>query len=72
EFSGGGYGMLKSAVADAVVEFVEPLQARYAELASDPAEMDRVVAAGAARAEEMSAPVIARVRAATGLLPRVR
>ena len=30
EFAGGGYGALKAAVADAVVEFVRPLQARYA------------------------------------------
>ena len=49
EFAGGGYGALKAAVADAVVEFVRPLQARYAELERDPAEVDRIVAAGAAR-----------------------
>ena len=36
EYAGGGYGALKSAVADAVVEFVRPLQERYAELEPDP------------------------------------
>ena len=72
EFAGGGYGALKAAVAEAVVEFVRPLQARYAELDRDPAEVDRIVAAGAARAEEISAPVIARVRNALGLMPRAR
>jgi tryptophanyl-tRNA synthetase len=70
EYAGSGYGVLKAAVADAVVEFVRPLQARYAELERDPAEVDRIVAAGAARAGEISAPVIARVRDAAGLLQR--
>ena len=70
EFSGGGYGALKTAVAEAVVEFVRPLQARYGELDRDPAEVDRIVAAGAASAEEISAPVVGRVRDAVGLLPR--
>jgi tryptophanyl-tRNA synthetase len=70
EYAQGGYGALKSAVADAVVAFVEPLQARYAELDRDPAEVDRIVAAGAARAHELSAPVMERVRGAVGLLAR--
>jgi tryptophanyl-tRNA synthetase len=71
EYGGGGYGDLKAAVADAVVEFVRPLQARYQAIADDPAEVDRVIADGAARAEALSEPVIDRVRQATGLLPRV-
>jgi tryptophanyl-tRNA synthetase len=70
EYAGSGYGDLKTAVADAVVEFVRPLQARYQEIANDPGKVDRVIADGAARAEALSAPVIARVREATGLLPR--
>ena len=70
EHADGGYGALKTAVAEAVVEFVRPLQSRYADLAADPTGVDRVMAAGAARAEELSAPVIARVREAAGLLPR--
>jgi tryptophanyl-tRNA synthetase len=70
QYAGGGYGALKTAVADAVAEFVRPLQQRYTEVAADPAELDRIMASGAARAEAMSAPVIARVRDATGLLPR--
>ena len=54
--SGRGYGALKAAVADAVVDSCAPLQARYGELAADPAEVDRILAAGAASAEEISAP----------------
>ena len=59
-----------SGATEAVVEFVRPLQARYAELERDPAEVDRIVAAGAARAEEIAAPVITRVRDAAGLMRR--
>jgi tryptophanyl-tRNA synthetase len=70
EYAGGGYGALKAAVADAVVDFVRPLQARYEELERDPGEVERIIAAGAARAEQISAPVMRRVRRATGLLPR--
>jgi len=72
EYADSGYGALKTAVADAVVAFVEPLQQRYADLERDPAEVDRIVAAGAARAEEISTPVLARVREATGLLLRAQ
>jgi tryptophanyl-tRNA synthetase len=70
EFAGTGYGALKTAVADAVVEFVRPLQARYAELERDPEEVARILGIGADRAEGMAARVLARVRDAVGLLPR--
>src|SRR5690349_23940122 len=70
EFSGSGYGALKGAVADAVVEFVRPLQDRYVELEADPAEVARILAAGADRAQSIAATVMVRVRDAVGLLPR--
>ena len=67
-----GYGRLKTAVADAVVEFLRPLQERYAELSADPAEVDAQLAAGADKAEAISTKVLERVRRAAGLLPRGR
>jgi len=70
KFSGSGYGALKTAVAEAVVEFVRPLQERYAELARDPGEVGRILGVGADRAEGIAAGVLARVRDAVGLLPR--
>ena len=36
EFAGSGYGAFKGAVAEAVVEYVRPLQERYEELAARP------------------------------------
>jgi tryptophanyl-tRNA synthetase len=70
ELGGAGYGSLKAATADAVVALLAPLQERYREIASDPAEVDRVVAAGAERARGLAAPVLDRVRHAVGLLAR--
>ena len=61
------YGALKAAVTDAVVAVLEPLQARYAELASDPAYVRSVYAAGAERCREVTAPVLDAAREAVGL-----
>jgi tryptophanyl-tRNA synthetase len=69
-FTGQGYGALKGEVAEAVVEFIRPLQERYGELERDPAEVARILEVGAERAEGLAEAVMARVRRATGLLPR--
>jgi tryptophanyl-tRNA synthetase len=63
------YGPLKADVAEAVVEALRPVQERYAALAADPAELDRLVAAGAAKARALAAPTLARAYDAIGLLP---
>jgi tryptophanyl-tRNA synthetase len=70
DFAGQGYGALKGAVAEAVVELVRPLQERYAALEQDPAEVSRILEVGAERAEGIAEIVLGRVRTATGLLPR--
>ena len=57
-------------MAEAVVEFVRPLQARYGELDADRAEVARILEVGAERAQSIAAPVMTRVRDAVGLLPR--
>jgi tryptophanyl-tRNA synthetase len=61
------YGALKRAVTDAVVAVLEPVQRRYADLAADPARVDAVLDAGAARCREVTAPVLAAAQAAMGL-----
>jgi tryptophanyl-tRNA synthetase len=70
EFAGRGYGDLKSAVADAVVAEFEPIRARALELLADPAELDRMLAVNAARANEIAEATLARVYDAVGFLPR--
>jgi tryptophanyl-tRNA synthetase len=68
EFAGQGYGALKVAVADAVVAFVEPYAARTRELLADPAELDRILADGAARAREVADRTVADVYERIGFL----
>ena len=70
EFSGKGYGDLKAAVADAVVAEFEPIRARALDLLADPAELDRMLAFNAARANEIAEATLARVYDAVGFLPR--
>jgi tryptophanyl-tRNA synthetase len=69
EHDGNGYGAFKSAVAESVIELLRPIQARYAELAADPAEVERLLQDGAERARAIAAPTLARAKAAVGLLP---
>jgi len=66
EFGGAGYGDFKKAVAEAVVELLEPVQARYEELRPDQAELDRIFAVGAEKAAALAAPVLADVRERMG------
>ena len=64
------YGPLKADTAEAVVELLRPLQARFAELSGDPAELDTLLAKGATKAEAVAAATLARARDAVGLLRR--
>jgi tryptophanyl-tRNA synthetase len=70
-FAGKGYGALKGDVADAVIGFAEPFAARTRELLTDPAELDRILAVGAARAREVSAATLATAYDRVGFLPPV-
>jgi tryptophanyl-tRNA synthetase len=57
-FEGRGYGDLKGEVGEAVVELVAPIQERYRELRADEAELRRLLAIGADKAREVSAPTL--------------
>jgi tryptophanyl-tRNA synthetase len=63
------YGPLKSDAAEAVIELLRPLQKRFAELAADPAETQRILATGAAKARAMAGPKMTLVRERLGLPP---
>jgi tryptophanyl-tRNA synthetase len=68
-YEGRGYGDLKTDTAEAVVDYVTPLQQRVDELLADPAELQAILAKGAARAREVSAKTIGRVYEQLGFLP---
>ena len=70
EYDGRGYGYLKVDLADAVVAFLEPFQERANTYLADPAQLDKVLDDGAARAREIAGGVRERYFDRFGLLPR--
>jgi tryptophanyl-tRNA synthetase len=68
-FAGRGYGDLKKELAEVVVEFVTPVRDRTQELLDDPAELQRTLVQGAARAREVAARTVADVYDKVGFLP---
>jgi tryptophanyl-tRNA synthetase len=68
-FAGRGYGDLKKEVAEVVADAVAPIRDRTTELLGDRAELERVLAAGAARAREVAGRTVAEVYDRVGFLP---
>jgi tryptophanyl-tRNA synthetase len=67
-FDGAGYGALKTELADVVVAAIEPIRNRAEELLSDPAELDRLLAAGAKKANELAEKTLATVYERIGFI----
>ena len=67
-FEGAGYGALKGEVADVVVAAIEPIRNRAEELLSDPAELDRLLAKGAAKANEVAENTLGMVYERIGFI----
>jgi tryptophanyl-tRNA synthetase len=57
-YDGQGYGQFKGDVGDAVVDLFAPIQQRYEELRADEGELRRLLAVGAEKAREASAPTL--------------
>ena len=70
EFAGRGYGELKQATAEVVIEGLKPIQEEYRRLTEDVAYIDDILAQGAQKARERSAPTLQKMYAAVGMLPR--
>lgn len=70
EFAGLGYGHLKKAVAEVVEETLAPVRERTEELMADPAELDRLLASGADRANEIANRTLGLVYDRMGLARR--
>lgn len=64
------YGKLKTDAGSAVVAMLAPIQSRYLELRSDPAELSRLLRIGADRAREVATATLDRTHRAIGLAPR--
>ncbi len=57
-YDGQGYAQLKEDVAEGVIELFEPIRQRYEEIHGDEAELMRLLAVGAEKAREASAPTL--------------
>lgn len=68
EFEGKGYGIFKSAVADAVVAALGPIQKRYAELTASRDYLEDVYRSGAQIAERTAFKTIAKVYRKVGFI----
>jgi len=64
---GFGYGEVKKALADAAERFFAPARAKRAELASDPAKIQAILADGAERARRKASEVLNRAKKACGV-----
>jgi len=69
-YDGRGYGAFKEAVAEAVIAMLEPVRLRHQELLGDPGELERLLACGAQKAREASAPTLALMYERMGFVRR--
>ncbi|WP_240913734.1 tryptophan--tRNA ligase [Sphingomonas sp. HDW15A] len=67
DYAGQGFGQFKPALAEALVAMIGPLRSRLEQLRADPAELDRILDSGAARARELAAPTLAEAYKVVGL-----
>ncbi|TDC26749.1 tryptophan--tRNA ligase [Streptomyces sp. 8K308] len=69
KFTGQLYGPLKVEVADIFAEWVAPFRTRVLEFLDDPAQLDAILADGAAKARAVAAETVATVYDRVGFLP---
>lgn len=71
-FEGQGYGALKGEVLEVVLAAIEPIRDRANELLADPAELDRLLAKGADKANELAEKTLGIVYDRIGFIPAGR
>ncbi len=69
-FGGRGYGAFKEAVAETVVEYLAPVQKRYADLRADEGALEKVLSEGAAKARAIASETVGLARERMGVGPR--
>ena len=67
KYEGKGYGDFKAGVAEAVIQHLEPFQARYYELMESEEELDRILDEGRDKANAVASETLARMEKAMGL-----
>jgi tryptophanyl-tRNA synthetase len=67
-FAGKQFSEFKNALAELAVAKLTPIAAEMRRLLADPAELDRILSAGAQRARAIAAPVLAETKTLVGFL----
>lgn len=68
EFNGANYGVFKTAVAEAIIEKLEPIQEKYNELINNPEKLKMIYENGAKKAIEKTTPLLKEVYKKVGLV----
>lgn len=68
DFGGKGFGVFKPALADLAVSVLSPISAEMSRLMQDPAEIDRLLARGAERADAIARPILEEVFDIVGMV----
>ncbi len=68
EYAGAGWGRFKPALAELAVEKLAPISTEMARLMNDKAEIDRILGAGAEKADAIAQPILDQAYDITGLL----
>ncbi len=68
DFAGAQFGIFKPALADLAVAKLSPITAEMIRLMQDPAEIDRILGDGAARADAIARPIVDQVYDIVGMI----
>ena len=68
EFGSGQFSTFKKSLSELAVSRIGPVNAEMSRLLADPAEIDRILAEGARKAQAIAAPIVARVKDIVGFL----
>lgn len=68
EFAGQGFGVFKPRLAELAADKLAPISGEMARLMQDPAEIDRILARGAERADEIARPIIEKAYDIVGMV----
>ncbi len=68
EYAGAGWGRFKPALADLAVAKLAPISSEMSRLMDDPAEIDRILAAGAEKAKAVAQPILEKTYDIVGLV----
>ena len=68
QYAGAQFGTFKPALADLAVEKLSPITTEMTRLMKDPAEIDRILGMGAARADAIARPILDQVYDIVGMI----